>query len=199
MLHGRYANAAILVYIEAAERRQVKRALFIYRVDRHGSMSLNHEISGSGFPLAAHSMVAVLVLSTTFSWGPISMVGKPWGTWFSEKILLPISQSNSLHLPLITSLVPHYLHLVLTPFSPAAHSLISPSLFSSLTSTCPRDQALQRYQGWTPPPNHCTSQTEDAEASLWVWYNVTMLETNRFNEADTDPFNHSKPLPQGPR
>ncbi|TNN46116.1 hypothetical protein EYF80_043693 [Liparis tanakae] len=40
-----------------------------------------------------------------------------------EEILLPISQSNSLHLPLITSLVPHYLHLVLTPFSPAAHPL----------------------------------------------------------------------------
>ncbi|TNN79011.1 hypothetical protein EYF80_010690 [Liparis tanakae] len=34
--------------------------------------------------------------------------------------------SNSLHLPLITSLVPHYLHLVLTPFSPVAHSLVSP-------------------------------------------------------------------------
>ncbi len=51
-----------------------------------GSMSLNQEISGSGFPLAAHSMVAVLVLSTTFSWGPISMVGKPWGIWFSENV-----------------------------------------------------------------------------------------------------------------
>lgn len=32
-----------------------------------GSMSLNQEISGSGFPLAAHNMVAVLVFSTTFS------------------------------------------------------------------------------------------------------------------------------------
>ncbi|TNN78670.1 hypothetical protein EYF80_011074 [Liparis tanakae] len=36
----------------------------------------------------------------------------------------PSRQSNSLHLPLITSLVPHYLHLVLTPFSPAAHPLV---------------------------------------------------------------------------
>lgn len=51
-----------------------------------GSMSLNQEISGSGFPLAAHSMVAVLVFSTTFSWGPISIVGKPWGIWFSENL-----------------------------------------------------------------------------------------------------------------
>ena len=42
-----------------------------------GRKSLNQEISGSGFPLAAHSMVAVRVLSTTFSWGPMSMVGKP--------------------------------------------------------------------------------------------------------------------------
>lgn len=50
-----------------------------------GSMSLNQEISGSGFPLAAHSIVAVRVFSTTFSWGPISMVGKPWGIWFSKK------------------------------------------------------------------------------------------------------------------
>lgn len=48
-----------------------------------GSMSLNQVISGSGFPLAAHNMVAVLVRSTTFSWGPMSMVGKPWGIWFS--------------------------------------------------------------------------------------------------------------------
>lgn len=51
-----------------------------------GSMSLNQEISGSGFPLAAHSIVAVLVLSTTFSWGPMSMVGKPWGIWFSGSL-----------------------------------------------------------------------------------------------------------------
>ena len=49
-----------------------------------GSMSLYQEISGSGFPLAAHSMVAVRVLSTTLSCGPMSMEGKPWGTWFSE-------------------------------------------------------------------------------------------------------------------
>lgn len=31
-------------------------------------------------------MVAILVFSTTFSWGPISMVGKPWGIWFSENL-----------------------------------------------------------------------------------------------------------------
>ncbi|TNN52270.1 Protein bicaudal D 1 [Liparis tanakae] len=45
-----------------------------------------------------------------------------------RKELEQLQESNSLHLPLITSLVPHYLHLVLTPFSPAAHSLVSPSL-----------------------------------------------------------------------
>lgn len=50
-----------------------------------GSISLYQVISGSGFPLAAHSMVAVLVFSTTFSWGPISIVGKPWGIWVSER------------------------------------------------------------------------------------------------------------------
>ncbi|TNN38022.1 hypothetical protein EYF80_051808 [Liparis tanakae] len=46
--------------------------------------------------------------------------GKQWNII----ILRPISQSNSLHLPLITSLVPHYLHLVLTPLltcSPSPH------------------------------------------------------------------------------
>lgn len=42
-----------------------------------GKKSLNQKISGSGVPLAAHNMVAVRVLSTTFSWGPMSMVGKP--------------------------------------------------------------------------------------------------------------------------
>lgn len=51
-----------------------------------GSMSLYHEISGSGFPPAAHSIVAVRVFSTTFSWGPMSMVGKPGGIWFSENM-----------------------------------------------------------------------------------------------------------------
>ncbi|TNN51177.1 hypothetical protein EYF80_038595 [Liparis tanakae] len=35
----------------------------------------------------------------------------------------PPRQSSSLHLPLITSLVPHYLHLVFMPVSPVAHSL----------------------------------------------------------------------------
>lgn len=48
-----------------------------------GRKSLNQEISGSGLPLAAHSMVAVLVFSTTFSWGPMSMLGNPCGIWFS--------------------------------------------------------------------------------------------------------------------
>lgn len=45
-----------------------------------GRKSLNQEISGSGMPLAAHSMVAVLDRSTTFSWGPMSMLGKPNGS-----------------------------------------------------------------------------------------------------------------------
>ncbi len=40
-----------------------------------GRKSLNQEMSGSGLPLAAQSMVAVRVRSTTLSWGPISMVG----------------------------------------------------------------------------------------------------------------------------
>lgn len=48
-----------------------------------GRKSLNQKISGSGFPLAAQSMVAVRVLSTTFSWGPMSMEGKPCGIWSS--------------------------------------------------------------------------------------------------------------------
>ncbi|TNN45683.1 G-protein coupled receptor 4 [Liparis tanakae] len=39
------------------------------------------------------------------------------------KSCFPSRQSSSLHLPLITSLVPHYLHLVLMPVSPVAHSL----------------------------------------------------------------------------
>lgn len=49
-----------------------------------GKKSLNQVISGSGFPLAAHNMVAVRVRSTTFNCGPISMVGKPEGSWSSE-------------------------------------------------------------------------------------------------------------------
>lgn len=49
-----------------------------------GRKSLNQEISGSGMPLAAHSIVAVLVRSTTFSWGPMSMLGKPNGSRSSE-------------------------------------------------------------------------------------------------------------------
>ena len=48
-----------------------------------GRKSLNQVISGSGLPLAAHSIVAVRDLSTTFSWGPMSMVGKPDGSWSS--------------------------------------------------------------------------------------------------------------------
>ncbi|TNN37711.1 hypothetical protein EYF80_052122 [Liparis tanakae] len=46
-------------------------------------------------------------------------------TWLSL-ILFTLSSLPS-HLPLVTSLVPHSLHLVLTPFSPAAHHLVSPS------------------------------------------------------------------------
>lgn len=51
-----------------------------------GRKSLNQVISGSGLPLAAQSMVAVRERSTTFSWGPMSMVGNPEGSWSSEKI-----------------------------------------------------------------------------------------------------------------
>lgn len=50
-----------------------------------GRKSLNQEISGSGMPLAAHSMVAVFVRSTTFSWGPMSILGKPNGNRSSGK------------------------------------------------------------------------------------------------------------------
>lgn len=49
-----------------------------------GKKSLNQVISGSGLPLAAQSIVAVRVRSTTFSWGPMSMLGKPGGSWSSE-------------------------------------------------------------------------------------------------------------------
>lgn len=45
-----------------------------------GRKSLNQEISGSGMPLAAQSIVAVRVLSTTFNWGPMSILGKPKGS-----------------------------------------------------------------------------------------------------------------------
>ena len=48
-----------------------------------GRKSLNQEITGSGKPLAAHSMVAVRVRSTTFSCGPMSMEGKPGGSMSS--------------------------------------------------------------------------------------------------------------------
>lgn len=48
-----------------------------------GKKSLNQVISGSGFPLAAQSIVAVRVRSTTFSWGPMSMLGNPGGNWSS--------------------------------------------------------------------------------------------------------------------
>lgn len=51
-----------------------------------GRKSLNQVISGSGLPLAAQSMVAVRERSTTFSCGPMSMVGKPEGSWSSGKI-----------------------------------------------------------------------------------------------------------------
>ncbi|TNN61464.1 hypothetical protein EYF80_028343 [Liparis tanakae] len=45
-----------------------------------------------------------------------------------KRSCFPSRQSNSLHQPLITSLVPHYLHLVLTPFSPASDHLASSPL-----------------------------------------------------------------------
>lgn len=50
-----------------------------------GRKSLNQVISGSGLPLAAHSIVAVRVRSTTFSCGPMSMLGKPAGSWSSVR------------------------------------------------------------------------------------------------------------------
>lgn len=50
-----------------------------------GRKSLNQEMSGSGLPLAAQSIVAVRVRSTTFSCGPMSMVGKPEGSWSSAE------------------------------------------------------------------------------------------------------------------
>lgn len=55
-----------------------------------GRKSLYQEISGSGLPLAAQSIVAVRAFSTTLSWGPISIVGKPGGSWFSERKTNPI-------------------------------------------------------------------------------------------------------------
>ena len=51
-----------------------------------GRKSLNQEMSGSGLPLAAHSMVAVRVRSTTFSWGPMSIVGKPGAQWLHDSL-----------------------------------------------------------------------------------------------------------------
>lgn len=45
-----------------------------------GRKSLYQVISGSGLPLAAQSMVAVRVRSTTLSWGPMSMLGNPGGS-----------------------------------------------------------------------------------------------------------------------
>lgn len=59
-----------------------------------GRKSLNQVISGSGIPLAAHSMVAVLVRSTTFSWGPMSMLGKPNGRRSSETQNKKTKQTN---------------------------------------------------------------------------------------------------------
>ncbi|TNN84493.1 hypothetical protein EYF80_005193 [Liparis tanakae] len=65
----------------------------------------------------------------------------------------PSRQSNSLHLPLTTSLVPHSLHLVLTPFSPASDHLslrVGTILSSSdgmskhwLLFTCSRERQMR--------------------------------------------------------
>ena len=71
------------VYNTIPERSCLMRPLLLFIST--GRKSLNQEISGSGLPLAAHSMVAVRVFSTTLSWGSMSMVGKPWGIWFSGK------------------------------------------------------------------------------------------------------------------
>lgn len=51
---------------------------------------MNQEMSGSGLPLAAQSMVAVRVRSTTFNCGPMSMVGKPGGSWSSAQTRPPL-------------------------------------------------------------------------------------------------------------
>lgn len=60
-----------------------------------GRKSLNQEMSGSGLPLAAQSIVAVRVRSTTFNWGPMSMVGKPGGSWSSAQTRPPLARPLS--------------------------------------------------------------------------------------------------------
>lgn len=66
-----------------------------------GRKSLNQVISGSGLPLAAQSIVAVRVRSTTFSWGPMSMLGKPEGSWSSagrgERVMGKTAEIQLLH------------------------------------------------------------------------------------------------------
>ncbi|TNN50263.1 hypothetical protein EYF80_039548 [Liparis tanakae] len=64
--------------------------------------------------LSLGSMVTSTALGDTSTASPRMVSSSKTRSCFSSR------QSNSLHLPLTTSLVPHYLHLVLTPFSPAA-------------------------------------------------------------------------------
>lgn len=69
-----------------------------------GRKSLYQVISGSGFPLAEQSMVAVRVLSTTLSWGPMSIFGKPGGRRSSvgknreREVEKPVSQEFKTYL-----------------------------------------------------------------------------------------------------
>ena len=57
-----------------------------------GRKSLNQVISGSGLPLAAQSIVAVRVRSTTFSWGPWR---QPLPGWvISCSLFPPLSVGN---------------------------------------------------------------------------------------------------------
>ncbi|TNN75865.1 hypothetical protein EYF80_013835 [Liparis tanakae] len=66
----------------------------------------------------------------------------------------PSRQSNSLHLPLITSLVPHSLHLVLTPFSPAA-----PPLANHMGDSLPATRQPANHKGRTRFGPTLTTQT----------------------------------------
>ncbi|TNN67301.1 hypothetical protein EYF80_022408 [Liparis tanakae] len=58
--------------------------------------------------------------------GPRSNVGLRAPSSGPRRSCFPSRQSNSLHLPLITSLVPHYLHLVFMPVSPVAFPSLVP-------------------------------------------------------------------------
>lgn len=78
---GPQTSPHVCAALYSPERSCLMRPLLV--VGSTGRKSLNQEISGSGFPPAAHNMVAVRAFSTTFSWGPMSMEGKPGGSWSS--------------------------------------------------------------------------------------------------------------------